>query len=97
MISDAISGWAGWALAYPKFGVLVNPIPTRGADYAHHIAACPPGFDLWTDGCGISRSGTPVDLYLNCEKSSWQNQIRQTGFLACKINFEMDFCRLHWQ
>ena len=28
-----------------EFGVSVNPIPTRGADYAHWITACPPGFE----------------------------------------------------
>ena len=39
--SDAASGWA----AHPEFGCSVNPIPTRGADYAHHITACPPGFE----------------------------------------------------
>ena len=27
--SDAVSGWAGWALASLEFGVSVNPIPTR--------------------------------------------------------------------
>ena len=43
--SAAASGWAGWALAHPEFGSLVNPIPSRGADYAHHITACPPGFE----------------------------------------------------
>jgi hypothetical protein len=43
--SDAASGWAEWALAYPEFGVSVNPIPARGADYAYHITACPPGFE----------------------------------------------------
>ena len=43
--SDAASGWAGWALAYPEFGSPVNPIPTRGADYAHHISTCRPGFE----------------------------------------------------
>ena len=42
--SDAASGWAWWALAHPEFGVSVNPIPSRGADYAHCITACPPGF-----------------------------------------------------
>ena len=43
--SDAASGWARWALAHPEFGSSVNPIPTRGADYAHHITASPPGFE----------------------------------------------------
>ena len=44
--SDTASGWAGWASAHLEFGSSVNPIPTRGgADYAHHITACPPGFE----------------------------------------------------
>ena len=43
--SDAASKRAGWALAHPEFGSSVNPITTRGADYAHHITACPPGFE----------------------------------------------------
>ena len=29
----------------PEFGVSVKPIPTRGADYAHHITACQTGFE----------------------------------------------------
>ena len=43
--SAAASGWAGWALAHPEFGSSVNPITTKGADYAHHITASPPGFE----------------------------------------------------
>ena len=43
--SDAASRWAGWALAHPEFGGSVNRITTRGADYAHHITASPPGFE----------------------------------------------------
>ena len=45
LYSNAASGWAGWALAHPEFGVSVNPIPTKGAGYAHHITAYPPGFE----------------------------------------------------
>ena len=44
--SAVASGWAGWALAHPEFGSSVNPITTRGADYAHHITASPPGFEM---------------------------------------------------
>jgi len=44
-LSAAASGRAGWALAHPEFGSSVNPITTRGADYAHHITASPPGFE----------------------------------------------------
>ena len=33
--------------ADPDFGISVNPIPTRGADYAHHITIRSP-FDLQT-------------------------------------------------
>ena len=39
------SRWAGWALAHLEFGSSVSPITTRGADYAHHITASPPGFE----------------------------------------------------
>ena len=39
----------------------------------------------------------PVDLYLIFEKCSCKNHVRQTGFLAFKINFEIDFCRLKIQ
>ena len=45
LFSVAASGWAGWALAYLEFGSSVNPITTRGADYAHHTTACPSGFE----------------------------------------------------
>ena len=38
--SDANSWWAGWALVHLEFGVSVNPISTRGADYAHHSTMC---------------------------------------------------------
>ena len=46
--SDAVSRWAGWALADRGFGVSVNPISTTGADYAHRITACPPEFENLT-------------------------------------------------
>ena len=39
------SRWAGWALAHLEFGSSVNPITTRGVDYAHPITASPPGFE----------------------------------------------------
>ena len=45
LVSDAARGWAGLALAHPEFVSSVNPITTRGADYAHHITASPPGFE----------------------------------------------------
>ena len=43
--SAAASVWAGWALAHPEFQSSINPLTTRGADYAHHITASPPGFE----------------------------------------------------
>ena len=43
--SDAARVWAGRVLAQPEFGSLVNPIATRGADYALLITASPPGFE----------------------------------------------------
>ena len=48
LYSDAASWWAGWALAHPEFGSSVNLIPPRGADYAQHSTACPPGFENLT-------------------------------------------------
>jgi len=39
------SGWAEWALAHPEIWSSVNPITTRGADFAHHITASPNGFE----------------------------------------------------
>ena len=30
---------------HPEFGSSVNPITTKGADYAHHITASPPVFE----------------------------------------------------
>ena len=43
--SDAV---IGWTLAHSEIGVSVNPIPTRGANYAHCITACPPAFENLT-------------------------------------------------
>ena len=37
-------GAGGGALAPPVFGQTVNPISTRGVDYAHHSTTSPPGF-----------------------------------------------------
>ena len=44
------SSGGGWgASAPPNFDRSVNPISTRGADYAHHSTTSPPGFsDLAT-------------------------------------------------
>ena len=48
--SDAISGWARWAVAHPEFGSSVNLIPTKGGRLclAYHITDCPPGFENLT-------------------------------------------------
>ena len=42
------AGGQGGALAHPEFESSVNHIPTRGADFAHHITAGPPGFENLT-------------------------------------------------
>ena len=39
-----LAGGQGGLLAHPEFLSSVHPIPTWGADYTHHITACPPGF-----------------------------------------------------
>ena len=38
---------AGVAMAPPDFGRSVNPISTRGADYAHQIILAPPDFQTF--------------------------------------------------
>ena len=49
----------------PEFGSLVNPIPTRrGADYAHHINACPYGFENLTASLHMNLCKAPKDPYL---------------------------------
>ena len=37
-------GCAGCAMAHPDFGISVNPISTRGTDYAHLITTGTPRF-----------------------------------------------------
>ena len=61
--SAAASGWAGWALAHPEFGSSVNPITTRGADYAHHITGSPPGFENPAEALNSTVFGTQKKLY----------------------------------
>ena len=41
---DAGGGGAGGACAPPSFGISVNPIRTKGGDYARHITTGPPIF-----------------------------------------------------
>ena len=46
----------------PKFVSSVNPIPTRGTDYAHHITTCPPPteFETYLHLCLASEDGAVV-------------------------------------
>ena len=46
-----ISGGAGGILTTPEFGSSVNPIPTGGADYAHHITASTPDSKTYRHLC----------------------------------------------
>ena len=39
-----VPGGAGGAMALPDFGRSVNPMSTRGTDYAHLITTGTPGF-----------------------------------------------------
>ena len=41
-----INGKAGKAAALPKFSDTLTLSQPRGADYAHHITASPPGFEI---------------------------------------------------
>ena len=44
MHRGVVPGGAGGAMAPPDFGRSVNPISTRGRDYAHLITTGTPGF-----------------------------------------------------
>ena len=52
-IRAVVSRDAGGALAPPEFGSSINPIPARGADYAHHITGSTPGFGNLTTALHI--------------------------------------------
>jgi len=55
-----VPGGAGGAMAHPDFGRSVNPISTRGADYAHLITTGTPGFsDLPT---ALSAQETSIEI-----------------------------------
>jgi hypothetical protein len=56
------------AIEPPCFGRLVNPISTRGADYAHHITAGIPGFsDRPTAQRSLKKSYLPDQVF----ESGW--------------------------
>ena len=46
-----IPGGAGGAMTPPIFGTSVNPISTRGADYAHTSLLAPPDFRTFRRPC----------------------------------------------
>ena len=75
IFSDAASGWARWALAHPEFGSSVNPIATRGADYAHHITACPPGFENLTASLHLVVGQLPGSHWAVIGKSSGNRRV----------------------
>ena len=56
--SAAASGWVGWAL-----GVQLTLLQPGGADYSHHITACPPGFEHPAAAliCNVETSQTICD------------------------------------
>jgi hypothetical protein len=57
---------------HPEFGSSVNPITTRGADYAHYINASPPGFENPAAALlGIYNFGCRFDLGNRCLVMVW--------------------------
>ena len=79
--SAAASGWAGWgALAHPEFGSSVNPITIRGADYAHHITASPPGLEnpaasLQIGKCNIIQMTLKSVYFKNAELGDFDSYV----------------------
>ena len=56
-----------------EFGSSVNSIPTRGADYAHHITACPP----------------ELCIRILCTEADLSVFKFQSTFLSPELNFEL--------
>ena len=64
-----VRAWGGFSPP-PMFGQTVNPISTRGADYARHSTTSPPRFsDLATglDSCKRKKDKTEFN-HFTCEK-----------------------------
>ena len=62
VILHAVLPLVGGQGGLPEFGSSVNPITTRGADYAHHITASPPRFE--NPAASLSHACTMQ--YLSC-------------------------------
>ena len=67
----------------PDFGSSVNPFTTRGADYAHHITASPPGFENPAASLRnvykiISCFKTATDyVYISESNENWEKYLTQ--------------------
>ena len=71
-----------------EFGSSVNPIPTRGADYAHHITGCPSGFKNLTASLLILEpvfSSWLLILSLH-RKFSWTNYASYLIRISSRLN-----------
>ena len=71
-------GAGGWGtIALPAFGLSVNPIPTRGADYAHLITTPPPRF----------MDGTPplLKILMQCLCDKKVSFGKQVEFRTCSV------------
>ena len=52
---DKVGVVPGVAMAPPDFGRSVEPILTKGADYAHQIILAPPDFQTFLRPCNVNK------------------------------------------
>ena len=89
LYGDAGGGGAGGARAPPSFGISVNPIRTKGADYAHLITTGTPGF-----------SDLPMTLsYVYRRRGDNEMALRSVFTPLCRaaaLRHSAEICRAAW-
>ena len=78
----------GEALAPPVFGQTVNPISTRGADYAHHSNPSPPRFSDGCDGPNLYESIWSVMFSLISSTKMFSKYLVKSMAYKSSLNFD---------
>ena len=70
-----VAGGAGGTMARPPdFGRSVNPISTKGADYAHQLILAPPDFQTFRQPCNSCKEQAHLHLFMSTEIITGTNQ-----------------------
>ena len=73
--SDAVRGWANWALAHPEFGSSVNPITTGGQIMPTSLLLANPDLKTQRHLCVCTTNKPGLDS-LPCTEYSYQFKSR---------------------